>query len=168
MEQVITPSTRTCTGAGGMIRTLCIAAMIVSALPAQAESVGPGTESLSSTAAASLFVQVCVKTRPSLAKAKAALAKLGYVAHPETGTFYDNRSDVSFKLLRGEGVCSMVSQSDGDPLEMVMFLALTAGGDDLDVDPDKMIASSTLSDGTEVVAYAAEVDGYFRAFVDNP
>jgi len=136
--------------------------------PAVAETVGPGTESLSSTAAASLFAQVCIETRPKLAKAKAELAKLGYVAHPDSGTFYDNRSDVSFKLLMGEGVCSMVIGSDADPMEMVMFLVLSAGDEGIDIDPDTMTASATLSDGAEVVAHVAEFDGYFRAYVQNP
>ncbi|OYW41708.1 MAG: hypothetical protein B7Z38_07080 [Rhodobacterales bacterium 12-64-8] len=96
--------------------------------PALAETVGPGTEGLSSTAAASLFARVCIETRPKLAKAKAELASLGYVAHPDTGTFYDNRLDVSFKLLRGEGVCSRVIRSDDDPMQVVLFLSVHGRG----------------------------------------
>lgn len=136
--------------------------------PLVAEEVLAGSKPLTRDAAAGLFAQVCLATRPDLKKAETVLEGLGYVPRPSTGTFFDGVSNVSFQLSSENMQCSMVFMSESEPLEVVMFLALVGGEENVQVDPNNLVASSSLSDGAKITAQIATTPGYFHAVVQSP
>lgn len=88
--------------------------------------IGPGAAPLSIKTSTFLFQEVCVKTVRNNSGFRKALANNGFVASPTTGTYYDNKRDVSFKWITtsGKPVCSMAFVSKEKPVELGMALAL--------------------------------------------
>lgn len=116
---------------------------------------GPGSKSLNINTSASLFKEVCVATYPSFQKARAVLASKAFAAHPSTGTFYDGRQDVSFKLISdgGKKICSMVFTSPDDPVNLGAAFATAStirkdGGFDVNVGSGKTVVQAPSTGGS--------------------
>ncbi len=140
---------------------------------ASAQDLEPGTKGLGLEDTAYLFVGVCAKNYPNFRKAKKVLVQNGFQAHSKTGTFYDGKRDVSFKLTRGSSgkVCSMVFSSKEKPEELGLLLAVgstqgTDGNAKIDVDPNTF-ATRTNSRGGSVMNFTPTIVNngkqYFRA-----
>lgn len=137
---------------------------------AAAEDIGPGNLAVSSVDATNLFASVCAENRADLASGEAKATELGFVENGDTGTYYDNTRDLSFKFMpdnEGFSVCSMVFKPKGEVLESLMFIALGAGVQDPEVDDDLHFARGTLPDGTvvETSSRDREVNGATQTYV---
>lgn len=135
---------------------------------------GPGPKSLNINTSASLFQDVCVKTYPNFQKARTVLASKAFAAHPSTGTFYDGRQDVSFKLISdgGKKICSMVFTSPDNPIELgtAFGLASTVSKDgdlelDLGADNKAVVRASSTGRSTMTFTPARRANGknWYRA-----
>ena len=91
-----------------------------------------------------LFVNICAKTLPDFASANEAAIESGFTQNSATGTFYNNRSNVSFKLHGDE--CPMVFGTDRPEDEVLRRLAM--GVANLTDDPDSFPRNLTLSSRT--------------------
>lgn len=89
---------------------------------AKAAQVGPGEESVDTLYASIAFADICVDTYGHPEKAKALLLAKGYVQHPQTGTFYNQRQNESFKLM-GKN-CSMVFGTKDKPGQVAISFAV--------------------------------------------
>jgi len=122
------------------------------------DAVGVGPELVAPMQAAEMFKTVCVDTLPDFKKLPAVLSELGFVP-AETGTFFNNTDDLSFKVQAHElgPLCTMVFGGDpvSDPFDVTILLAAVA------LDADKNEKSETgieiLEDGVSVRALL--VDG---------
>ena len=73
------------------------------------------------SSAGRLFVQACVHTRPDFAKTQDVMNAIGFVPHPKTGTYFDGKHNLSFKVHNGQ--CSLVFGTLQDTEEVVSELA---------------------------------------------
>lgn len=113
--------------------------------------VEPGAEQADGLLAMAMFSDICIKTSPSFRGAPAALAKLPFRQHPETGTYYHRNVDLSVKLMPKR--CSMVFTSKDDPGQLGMIAGTTTAMADQDtgsmgLDPDTGAASTIARNGT--------------------
>ncbi|UWR45530.1 hypothetical protein [Phaeobacter inhibens] len=96
--------------------------------PSNVVATKPGARPLDAMVSTSLFRSICVATYPNLPKAKQALAELGFAQNPTTGTYYDGKRDVSFKLGSGQSgkSCSMVFSSKEEPSELAIAFSVAS------------------------------------------
>lgn len=115
--------------------------------------VGPGSEQADGLSAMALFSDVCIKTSPSFRGAPAALKKLPFRQHPDTGTYYHQNLDLSIKLMPKR--CSMVFTSRDNANSLGIIAGTTAAMADQDtgemaLDPTSGAASTVAKNGTKV------------------
>ena len=79
-----------------------------------------------------LFSQVCLDTAPDFANAPIVLDALPVQRNFDTGTYFHETLNLSFKLISRDDVeiCSMVMASDDDPVPAILNAAQSS---DLDV-----------------------------------
>ena len=87
--------------------------------------VGPGTETASVDEVVTLFDDVCLKAEVDADQATDALRLRPFTQRPETGTWYHNSYDLSFKV--GSNACSIVTFAE-DPLKLGVVLGAIAQG----------------------------------------
>lgn len=154
-----------------MIRMLAMTVLLASAQLARAET-GPGESPVDALTASTLFDRVCMQSLPGFGGAAATLAELGFVPHPESGTFYDGRNNISFKMFADIGAryCSMVFGSRDDAFELGLMLATTvqAASPSAEVrpDPETGKVNATPRPGVEFEFFPSGDQGgtnYFRA-----
>lgn len=85
-------------------------------------SAGPGSVRLSAAQAAQAFSRVCVASLPDFATAPQRLGE-GFVQNSTTGTYYNSRLNLSFKLIDGD--CSMVFGSSANSASVLNQLSAT-------------------------------------------
>ncbi|WP_126974940.1 hypothetical protein [Frigidibacter oleivorans] len=142
-----------------------------------AAQVGPGSSLLDpedQIFAAMLFNDVCGDTGAKPAAAKAVLAKLPVTQHPETGTYYHQNLDLSFKLVKegSHDVCSMVfgSRSELSSIGLMLAAGSAAKGAPVGMDPDTgEIEAKAAKGGTLYFAPINQQNGrkYYRAWITN-
>ncbi|MBW6418993.1 hypothetical protein [Celeribacter sp. PS-C1] len=99
--------------------------------PTTSGPVAPSSKSVDLTGAVTLFQSVCLDGAASPAKAKAAIDGLPMRQHPETGTYYHNSLNLSFKLIQDDGVstCSMVFASRDPAGQLAIAFSAAAQSD---------------------------------------
>lgn len=139
---------------------------------AQAEP-GPGDALLAPEEGATMFLEICLDNRADFKAAQADLVGWGF--NPaQTGTWYDDRHDVSFKIQDFDGTryCSMVFSDVAEPYStMIGFSEPIEAYLGLNRESGPEFFWITLPDGSEFVIEAREdFEGrtYFRAEISEP
>ncbi|MEP5155591.1 hypothetical protein [Planktotalea sp.] len=145
----------------------------LSGAQAQNAGIGPGDRSLSFEYTINLFVAVCVKPKLVLTKSVETLIANKFKAHPQTGTYYNNVSDVSFKLNQASGqkTCSMAFSSKEKAIELATALAISsANGGKVNIDP-KTNRSQTKSSRNSYMTFTPvrrhNGRNYYRAVIST-
>ena len=114
----------------------------------------PGSEPIDLETSTGLFKAVCLSNYPNNSKSEATLASLGFAPNMTTGTFYDGRRDVSFKLSKGRkgSICSMVFASKDDPMRLAIAFAVSSTAGDSDGNANVFVDPKTQSAKTNSVA----------------
>lgn len=141
---------------------------------ATADDIGPGSRQISAETAAKFLVAVCVDQFKNVRQAKRVLAANGFRPSPDTGTFYDNKRDLSFKIGKAKGVhaCSMVFTSRAKPVELATMLTVASARENakgkaaVSVDPETFRGATVSTGGSKMTfRRAGKHDGkwYYHA-----
>ena len=134
----------------GLALTGCVENTSTASKAAEGAEVQPGPANVDMVSAVSLFDRVCAKTAPRFSGAPKALASLPVRQHPDTGTFYHQNLNLSFKVTVGRG-CSMVFVSKERPGTLALAFGSTLSSDgNVSMDPSTNNSFAKGPAGTEM------------------
>ena len=125
-----------------LLLTACVQAAPVS------PAAGPGASDAAPSEAGRIFAAMCLDTLPTLDGAEAAAARFPLTQNANTGTFYHNTQNLSFKLTGNQ--CSMVAAtSSPDPTDFIVqtMTAADAAMAPSDARPDVSVSGAQGPDG---------------------
>lgn len=85
------------------------------------DDIGPGPKLLDPLLPGEVFAQICLTEYPNLQAARNKSVSSGFTPDSTTGTYYNNRSNISVKITEDE--CSLVFGSKDEPDVVIPRLA---------------------------------------------